>query len=1563
GESPRLAQGRRFREYVAWLERQELAGAERFWRRALAGFAAPTPLPAARPAHGMGGEHGHGTARLVLSTEGTRALRSQARGWGVTLSTLVQGAWALLLGRYAGEDDVVFGAIVSGRPAELAGVEETVGMFINTLPVRVRLDGAAGVREWLQGLQEHQVEAREHEYAPLVEVQRWSGVPRGEALFRSVVVFENYPIDEAVGEASANGLGGLRVRPSVGREQANYPLVLSAHATAHLSAELRYDAVHIDPQAAERLARQLAAVLEAMAAHGGRRLSELSLLREGERSQLLAASRGESAARPSACLHELFAARAERTPDAPAVSFGGATLGYAELDRAANRLAHHLRRHGVGPETRVGICLERGTEMVVGALGVLKAGGAYVPLDPDYPAERLAYTLSDSGAPLLLTRAPLLALLSAFHGRVVCLDASAEEIAREPDVAPESGVGVGNAAYVIYTSGSTGRPKGVVVEHASLAHTLLATRDTFAFAEGETMPGMASYAFDIWAFEVFTPLLAGARVRLLARETVRDVERLVEELAAADAVHAVPALMREVVARVQAGPGTLPRMRRVFVGGDAIAPDLLEQMQAAFPAAQAWAMYGPTETTMVSAASRLRQEVRPGWQVVGGALPGEGLYVCDGGGGLLPVGVAGELWIGGAGVARGYLGRPELTAEKFVPDAFSGDAGARLYRTGDRVRRRADGELEFLGRTDAQVKIRGFRIEPGEVEAALTEQAGVREAVVVVREDPAFGMPGQRRLVGYVVPQPGAELSGSELRARLGGRLPEHMVPGAVVVLERLPLNANGKVDRRGLPAPERGAEAEYVAPRTAAEEVLAGIWAEVLGLAPERVGVEASFFELGGHSLLATQAVSRARQAFGVEVPLRALFEAQTVGALAGRIEALRGAGTTLAPPIERVSRGGPLPLSFAQQRLWVVDRLEPESATYNMPYALRLRGVLDVAALRGSIGEVVRRHEALRTTFAERDGVPVQVVHAAAPVPLPVLDLCGLPGGAREPHAERLARGEALRPFDLARGPLLRSTLLRLGEVDHVLLLTLHHVVSDGWSMDVLVRDVSALYSAHRGGTAQLPELPIQYADYAVWQRAWLSGEVMEEQVGFWKAELGGAPPLLGISTDHPRSAAMGARGESHGLALPAEVSHGLRALSRREGATLFMTLLAAWQALLGRHAGQADVVVGTPIAGRARQETEGLIGFFVNMLPLRADLSGDPTWRELLGRVRETALGAYDHQELPFERLVDELGVERSLAHSPVFQVIFALNRAGGRDDRLRLGETALERFGAGERFVRFDLGLTILDEDEGLGAVLAYRTGLFEAETIARMAGHLEVLLEAMAAHPGQRLSEVPLLRGAEREQLLHACHGADTGYTGEACLHDMVHAQVRRTPEAPALRFEGQRLGYAELFRRSCRLANLLRRERVGPEVRVAICMDPAPEMIVAVLGVMLAGGAYLPLDPELPAERRAYMIRDAGPTLMLTQAALADRLADCGLPLFLVDAEAGRLARESDEAPVTGVVSGNLAYVIYTSGSTGRPKGVLVEHRAVGNTIRELVRIYDSRPGDRNLLYAPLHFD
>ncbi|HEX2191327.1 MAG TPA: amino acid adenylation domain-containing protein, partial [Longimicrobiaceae bacterium] len=1068
-------------------------------------------------------------------------LEAAARRHQLTLNTLFAGAWGALLAAWAGADDVVFGSVAAGRAAQLPGAEGMLGVFVNTVPVRVRARPGEPAPDALRAVQAQQLRARAHEHWPPARVQEWSGVPRGRRLFETMLVFQNLP---DVGVQLAE-VAGLRLRdferasPPAG---VGYSLVLEVVPRAGLELRLVHDLARFDADAAGRLLGHLRAVLEALAEDPRRPLAELPLLGPAERRQIAE----WSAPRPlpdSSPVHLRFAAQAARTPDAVAVAAGGGAVTYAELDRRSDLLADELRRRFVGPEVPVAVCADRSPALPVAVLAVWKAGGAFVPLDPSHPAERLAFVLADSGAAVLVAQDGIAERLPEFGGEVCVVSDAGTPLPRPlprkgggetgtgPDtlsqdrerVASLNEPGGGALAYVLYTSGSTGAPKGVRVEHRQLAATLDAARAAFAAGPGDVMPALASHAFDIWLLETFLPLLAGATVRLVAAERVRDVPALVrEELGDATLLHAVPALMRQVVEEAVVAGSRLP-LRQVFVGGDAVPPELLERMRSAWPGARAWVLYGPTEGTIVCAAGSFEAGPPAAARPMGRPLGSASLHVRSPAGELLPVGVPGELCIGGAGVARDYLGRPELTAERFVPDPFAGEPGARLYRTGDRARWLPDGTLEFLGRADAQVKLRGFRIEPGEVEAALAAHPAVRDAAVVLRE-----LPGGPALVAYYVPaaDAGSPLppprvdEGVGLRDWLRARLPDYMVPSALVALDALPLTPTGKLDRAALPAPESADGAEpHVAPRGPTEELVAAAYGDVLGGGP--VGAEADFFERGGHSLMATRLVSRLREAFGVEVPLGALFEAPTVAGLAARVEALlREGAATQAPPLVPLPRDGrPLPLSFAQQRLWFLDRMEPGSAAYNMPAALRIRGPLDAEALRRALSEVVRRHEALRTAIGFGGGEPVQVVRDPAPFPLETVDLRGRPEAEREAELLRRAREEAARPFDLEEGPLVRATLLRLGDEDAALLFTMHHVVGDGWSVGLLVREVSALYYAlARGEEPRLPPPAVQYADFAAWQREWLRGDVLDAQVAWWRERLAGAPPVLELPADHP-------------------------------------------------------------------------------------------------------------------------------------------------------------------------------------------------------------------------------------------------------------------------------------------------------------------------------------------------------------------------------------------------------------------------------------------------------------
>ncbi|HVH11782.1 MAG TPA: amino acid adenylation domain-containing protein, partial [Longimicrobium sp.] len=937
---------------------------------------------------------------------------------------------------------------------------------------------------------------------------------------------------------------------------------------------------------------------------------------------------------------------------------------------------------------------------------------------------------------------------------------------------------------------------------------------------------------------------------------------------------------------------------------------------------------------------------------IGRPIANSTAYVLGAGGTSLPVGLPGELCVGGDGVARGYLGRPALTAERFVPDPFSATPGARLYRTGDRARWRADGTLEYLGRLDGQVKLRGFRIETGEIETALRAIPGVAECAVLVRED----APGDRRLVAYVAGVDDADA----LRAHLRHSLPEYMVPSAFVLLERMPLTPNGKLDRRALPEPEVTA-GEHVAPRTPVEEVLAGIWAEVLRL--DRVGADANFFALGGHSLLATRVVSRVRAAFGVEPTLRALFEAPTLAELARVVEGMRGGEAHAPAPILPAPRTSPLPLSLAQERLWLADRLRPDSAVYNVPAGVRLHGALDVDALSRALDEIVRRHEALRTTFAERNGIRVQVVAPAAAVPLPVEDLSALPPEAREEAVRRRAVEVAGEGFDLEAGPLLRLLLLRLGEAEHVLFVCMHHVVTDGWSMGVWVRELAALYGAFRRGEGSpLPELPVQYADFAAWQRARLRGEALDGLLAWWKERLAGAPELLPLPTDHPRPAMMSFRGAHVPLHLPPPLVERLEGVARREGATVYMVLQTALRALLARYAGTDDIVLGTTIAGRTRGETEGLIGLFMNTLALRTDLSGDSRFAEAVRRVRETTLGAFDHQEVPFEKLVDELRLERSLSHSPLFQVLFEVqNGPGGFPILPGVEAREVEMDGA---LARTDLSVALWATPGGMEGALTYATDLFEPATARRMAAQLERVLRQVAEDPERRLSRLALTDGAERAQLL-AWSGTTAPFPADRCVHQLFEAQAERTPGAPAVVFGGEARTYAEVDTEANRIANHLRGLGVGPETRVGICLERGLELIPCLLGVMKAGGAYVPVDPTHPAERIGYVLEDAAVAVVLTQERLRDAVpAPRGATIVCVDGNAREaIAAEGADRPQTGVTPENLAYVIYTSGSTGRPKGVAMHHRGVANYIHWGIRLYAVDRGNGSPVFSSMAVD
>ncbi|HEY7768517.1 amino acid adenylation domain-containing protein, partial [Longimicrobium sp.] len=1451
---------------------------------------------------------------------------------------------------WSGQDDVLVGTPIANRPTpELEGL---IGYFANTLVLRGDLSGDPTFRELLLRERETALEAFSHQDLPfeklVEELNPERSLTHAPLVQAAIVLHNQHSIGGGAAPAPAAAEDALRLEARGGSEEAaRFDLSLElAQDRRGVGARLSYATDFLEEATVRRMLGHLERVLEQVTADADVLLSRLELLSAEERG-LVVDAWNRTDRETSAPAHALFAEWARRAPEAVALLDGREAVTYGELDRRAAVLARRLRELGVGPETPVGLCLQRTPELLVGVLGIWKAGGAYVPLDPSYPAERLGWIIADAALPVVVVAESTAGVLPEHGATLVRVDGPSDAASSAAPEVPASGAGL---AYVIYTSGSTGRPKGVLVEHGSLANLLSAAREAFGAREGDVMPALASYAFDIWLFEALLPLTSGGAVRLVDRDRVLDVPALLEEIADATLVHAVPALMRQVAQAERETP-RLARLRRAFVGGDRVPADLLAEMREALPGAESHVLYGPTEGTILASTHPVPADGIVEGHPIGRPMGNVRLYVCDEFGTPQPVSVPGELLIGGAGVARGYLGRSSMTAERFIPDPFSAE-GARLYRTGDRARWRADGTLEYLGRVDEQVKIRGFRIEPGEIEAVLRAHEGVTDCVVVSRED----VPGDQRLVAYVV----GGVEAGELREQVRASLPEYMIPSAFMVLESLPLTPNGKLDRKALPAPDLAStEERYVAPRTPVEEVLAGIWAEVLRV--ERVGVEESFFELGGHSLLGTRVVSRIREVFAVELPLRALFEGPTVAELALRVEDERRAETPVLPPVVPTDRTSPLPLSFAQERLWFIDRLDPGSSVYNLPVAQRLVGALDEPALERAVGEIVRRHESLRTVFAEANGSPVQVIVPFDGFAVPVEDLSGLNPAEREAAARRRASEAAARPFDLAAGPLFRAALLRLADEDHVLLLSMHHIVSDGWSMGVFFREMWALYEAYREGReSPLPELAVQYADFAVWQREQLAGEALDRLLSYWRERLAGAPELLELPVDHPRPAAQTYRGASVPVELPPALLERLQALGRSEGTTLYMTLLAAFQVLLSKYAGSEDVVVGSPIAGRTRGEVEELIGFFVNTLVLRTDLSGNPSFRAVLRRVREATLGAYAHQELPFEKLVAELQPERSLSHSPLFQVMFTLQDAGGGGDALpglKAGGV-----GSGMEVAKFDLSLTLVATPQGLRGALNYSTDLFERGTAERMLGHLARVLEQVAADADVRFSRVELLEKPERALVLEEWNRTERPYPRGVCVHELFAAQVRERPGAVALVWGDESLTYRELDVRSNQLAHHLVRLGVGPDARVGVLLERGVELIVCILAVLKAGGCYVPLDPAYPAERLRMMLDDSRVRVLLSRGDLAGVVETGGLDVVHLDRAADAIAAEPTEAPHGGATAENLAYIVYTSGSTGRPKGVMVGHRQVVQLVVETDYV-QLRPGDRVAQASNAGFD
>ncbi|HHK7964964.1 TPA: amino acid adenylation domain-containing protein [Serratia marcescens] len=1507
GRGAQLGVAQPFRNAVAQA-RLALSEAEHesFFRDMLADIREPV-LP-----FGLSDVHGEGRQIAcryqALSSALNLRLRRQARRLGVSLASLCHLAWAQVLARVSGRDAVVFGTVLLGRLQGGEGAERALGLFINTLPLRLDIDrrGAeAAAREAhvrLSGL-------LAHEHAPLALAQRCSGVSPGAPLFSALL---NYRHNNGEAVSLPEGVSLLSAE-----ERTNYPFVLSVEDGGDSLGITAQVTETVDAQrVCDYMAQALGSLAQALEQAPETPVCSLAVVPEAERELLLHGwNRTERDYPLDQTLAALFEQQVRRTPDAIALVSGTESLSYAQLNARANRLAHALIARGVGPDSRVAVCAERGLNMVTALFGILKAGGAYVPLDPAYPGERLQYILQDADPVLLLADAAGRAALGEPATPQLALEAALPETLSAEN--PERRAQASHLAYVIYTSGSTGKPKGAMNEHRGVVNRLVWMQEAYGLTAADTVLQKTPFGFDVSVWEFFWPLMVGARLVMAKPEGHKDpdyLSRAIEQYGVTT-LHFVPSMLQSFLADGQAAT-RCGQVVRVMCSGEALPAALVAEFYRRLPQAELHNLYGPTEAAVDVTAWHCSREADRVSVPIGRPIANTRIYLLDEHGQPVPLGAVGELYIGGVQVARGYLNRPELTAERFLSDPFA--PGGRMYRTGDVARYLANGDIEYLGRNDQQVKIRGFRIECGEIEAVLATHPAVREAVVDAR---AVG--DDKRLVAWVVPAAGVaeETLAGALRQHVSAALPDYMVPSAWVVVAALPLSPNGKLDRRALPEPQGAqSQAAYEAPQGEHETLLAAIWRELLNV--EQVGRHDNFFELGGHSLLAVRLTNRLQQVEW-QLPLQTLFANPTLLALA---QQLRRTDEAL-PPIEAMRRGAELPLSFAQQRLWFLTQLEGLSETYHIPLALSLRGELDLPAWRQSLDALYARHEALRSRFVTVEGQPQAHILPADALPLTVHDLRGRQDA--QSQARQLAQRLTEAPFDLTQGPLVRAALIRLADEEHLFLLTCHHIVSDGWSTGILLRELGALYGAFRRGDADpLPPLTLQYPDYAAWQRRYLTPERLAAQAQYWRETLSDAPALLTLPTDRPRPTVQSFSGGEVPIAIDAELTQALRQFSRQHGGTLFMTVLAAWSLVLARMAGQQELVIGTPEANRGRLETESLVGFFVSTLALRIDLRDDPDLPTLIARIRHTVLAARENRDLPFEQVVELVNPPRHLGYTPMFQVMLAWQDGSVRD--ISLPRLQAESAELGYQIAKYDLTLDLAERDEQISGTLNFATALFDRATAERYGVYLVQVLRAMATNATQPASHLDLLPAAERELLLYGWNRTAEVYPAQSSAHVLFEQWAQRTPDAVAVVNDRDSLSYAQLNAHANQLAHQLIAQGVRPGDRVATSLERSVSLVIAQLAILKAGAAYVPLDPHLPVARQAWIIGDSGASLIL-----CDRDLDREIAGEIACLRIDRLRQNPTHDPAVPRAGDAPAYIMYTSGSTGTPKGVMVTHQGI----------------------------
>ncbi|WP_144572332.1 non-ribosomal peptide synthetase [Bacillus paramycoides] len=1531
-----------------WLQGDVLNRQLAYWQEELSGELPILQLPVDRP-RPVTQTYAGDTHHVIFPYKLLSQLKGISRQEGSTLFMTLMAAYQSFLARYTGQKDILVGSPIANRNHK--GVEGLIGFFVNTLVYRADLSGTPTFREILFQTKKKALKAYEYQDIPFEKVVEAVQPERSMShspIFQTMFTLQNIKQERL--DLPGKSIEMVESNMSI----AKFDLSLTAYEVEEgLFVSFEYNTDLFDSSTIARMADHFENWLNEIAYHPDESYTKLSMLSDTEQKQLLEEWNDTDVVYShESMIHELFEKQVARTPDAVAVVYEGGKLTYQELNEKSNQLAHYLQKRGIGPESLVGICVERSPDMIIGLFGILKAGGAYVPLDPSYPENRLRYILENSQIQVLLTKEALQDWLPK-DIQAICLDRDQVMISKESNLTPVSGVTANNLAYIIYTSGSTGNPKGVMIEHHSVINRLQWMQKKYSLSKEDAILQKTPFSFDVSVWELFWWSFVGARVCLLPPGGEKDpamIEEYIERYRVTT-MHFVPSMLSTFLDYMEQykSKRDVSSLSQVFTSGEALNIEQVRRFKGVFYDVQQTKLinlYGPTEATVDVTYYDCDLEKEPMLIPIGCPIDNTELYVLDQHQQLVPIGVAGELYLGGVGLARGYFNRPELTTERFIPHPFK--EGERLYRTGDLVRYMSDCNLEYIGRIDNQVKIRGFRIELGEIEAALHDHSSVKEAVVLVKEE----RPGDKQLVAYVV----GEGDVGEWREYLKKQLPHYMVPAYFFQVEAMPLTPNGKVNRKSLlELEEQFISEDITSSRTPVEELIVSVWSQVLGI--RNISVQDSFFEIGGHSLLATQVVSRLQEIFQIELPVRELFEYATVESLAKRLDQLRkGDRKREIPSLLPMERGETIPLSYAQQRLWFIDQFTPDSALYNMPMVCRLTGNWLPEALETGWNQLIERHESLRTVFNEMNGHPVQQIEPYAFRSIPKMDLTKLSPEDREAEVKRLIQQETEVPFDLGEGPLIRTSILQVGEEEWILLCTLHHIISDGWSMGVLIEEWMAFYEkATDGKVEELEPLPVQYADFAQWQKGWLKEEVLDQQLQYWGEELSGELPVLQLPMDRPRPAIQTHHGSTYTLVLPSTLHDKLNEFSRQEGATLFMTLLAAYQSFLSRYTGQEDILVGSPIANRNYREIEGLIGFFVNTLVYRANLSGRPTFQDILSQVRQKALKAYEYQDIPFEKIVEVVQPERSTSHSPIFQTMFILQNM--KQEFPVLSGRSIEMIESHSPIAKFDLSVMVAETEEGLRFTFEYNKDLFNATTIERMAGHFEKWLHEVSHHPQNPLHSLSMLSEPERTLLLETWNDTVLEMPPQGLICDRFEEQVARHPDAIAVVDQTKEWTYGELDVQANQLANVLQRKGVAPESVVGVYLPRSAELMVSLLGILKAGGAYVVLDPLYPKSRLQYMIEDAGIQIVVTvegQEGLSEQVEMVRLEELTV---------ESVIAPKREINPEKLAYIVYTSGSTGKPKGVMVEYRSLMNMVSWHQEVYRITAEDRATQIAGIAFD